>query len=106
MKIKTIKKKELATNFCIYYINDIEIVTTTKSQKYFCTVKNGKRSRIRDKIKNAYSVNWNYNRLIELLKDKKLIKNFKNDYPDLQWGYQGLILNKKKIEEIFSKYNL
>lgn len=107
MKI-TIKKSEwLGKEIKEYFANGILVARHEKHNEWFCSVKNGQRSRIRDKMKKANYFRWNYQGLCELCKDSPVVEDpndFKIEGPDLSWGFTGAYLNSKQIKEILSKY--
>lgn len=97
-----------------FLINGIVVCTMKKSREFFCTIKNGTRSNIRDKVKTAYYISWNISGLKEISGGKKPIfynifkfnteYDFKDSYPDLTWGDTGHSISAKKVKEDILKF--
>lgn len=87
-----------------WFVNGINVATCKNGTDLYCSVKDGRRSMLRDRRRPTKETNWNYTGITELGIDIIDCKIFRNDYPDLTWGYTGSVLTKKQIVEIFSKY--
>ena len=104
-KITKEESKIMGKKQIIFKANDIIIAYCSMYSEWFCTIKNGVPSNIRDKYKTAKETKWDYQGLKQLLNvDKIDSKIFKNSYPDLTWGNSGEILNVKKISEILENF--
>lgn len=107
MDIKITKSTETIDNYTTFkkeltkfFANGILVVECVKSRDYFATLKNGVPSHIRNNIKNTYKTKWNKTGLREVVKTDMFTQDdFKNDAPDLQYGYQGTVLSPKKVKE-------
>lgn len=87
-----------------WFVNGINVATCKTGTDLYCTVKNGRRSMLRDKRRPTKETDWNYVGIKELGINTIDRNIFQDDYPDLTWGYTGSVLTKKQIIEIFSKY--
>lgn len=113
MKITKTSEKRIGRETTKYFVDGVHVATTKKYQEWFCTVRNGQRSNIRDRMKTAKETSWERAGLIQLLgegvkaqietyNNKNVI--FKDSHPDLHWGDSGSLLTAKKIKENFEKY--
>lgn len=108
MKIISIKTEVNSKNTKIeWFVNGIKVAECKTGWDWFCTVKNGVRSNLRDKIKRTFSTDWNFDGLTALgiKMDNTITRaDFNDTYPELNWGYQGSILTKKSLQEKLDKY--
>lgn len=110
-----IHRKEITT----FFANGIKVATLATYKEYFCTVKNGAPSNLRDKIKTARDTSWNREGLAQLLGhnnfligrptrlfsglEKPTDPDFIDDYPDLKWGHPGKTLSSKTVKDLIIK---
>jgi hypothetical protein len=115
MKITKTVEKKFGKEFIDFYVDGVLIAKCRKYKEFYCTVKNGQRSNLRDKVKIAKETSWENDGLTTTLLGKDINPRsnkpyysevFMNDYPDFKWGYTGSILSPKKIKELFEQYNL
>jgi hypothetical protein len=86
----------------IYYLDSQPICQTRKYTASFCSIdkRTGRRSNLRDKVKNAYSTNWDLTMLRNLFGTQTQFgNNFKDDYPSLSTGYQGSAMTMSAIKQ-------
>lgn len=91
-------------NITEWYVNDILVAVCKTGWDHYCTIKNGRPSLLRDKLRPTKQTDWKYNGLSQLGINNNDRMIFQDDCPDLNWGYTGSVLTKKQIIEIFSKY--
>lgn len=86
---KTVNRGETRTEI---FVNGFLVGIHNKRSDWFCTVKNGCPSRIRDKVKTCHIWHWNFSGLIEALGEEKALE-FKKanpvEGPDFKWGFSG-----------------
>lgn len=82
---------------CFYTINGIEICTTAKYKEMFCRLdKHGRPSNLREVSKWAYSTIYNAGNIYKIFGN--LVKwDYRNEYPDLTYGYTGHRASKTEI---------
>jgi len=115
MKFKTTITEINNSKVISYYIDDILIAQARKYSDWFCTIKNGTPSRIRDKVKKCKSFTWSKEGLIKVIGHSNftigsrytrsfthVTPDFIDDYPDTKWGYSGSIPSKKSIIELIN----
>ena len=82
-------------------------------KNFFCTVKNGVRSNLRDKLKTARSIDWIKEGLVEVtgVADIKIgirsigkYFDFVNQYSDYTWGSVPAALTNKSVKEIIEEF--
>ena len=97
-----------------FYCNNIFIGQYKKYSNYFCTIKNGSPSNIRNQVKICYDLSWNIENLRKITENQNLKSNkrsangpFIDDYPDTTWGYVGpkCPTNKEILEKLKESYN-
>lgn len=120
--VETVNRKTVTK----FFVDTILVAVCYQYKEFYCTVdRQGRPSNIRDRVKNAKETRWDLEGLKQLLGDAvslaysaskhssfRLKKTtsptlpliFKDDYPDLTWGYVGSILSPKKIKEAFEAY--
>ncbi len=121
MKItKVIHDQKRVGLFTEYYINDILFLTIKEYKEYFCTVKNGTPSNIRDRVKSAREIIWHRQGLVLITKNENItvgsrsksrgfydrMPNFLNEYPDLNFGHVPSKPSLKTIKELIEQYSL
>jgi hypothetical protein len=99
MKITTIKADRFNENRKEFLLDGKPVAVHTRGWDYYCSIKNGTRSRLRDKMKRADRFSWNFTTLRELLGDKFSSADFRISGPDHSWGYTGDWFNAKGIKE-------
>lgn len=94
-----------------FKINGIEIVSYEKGSDYYCTIKNGSPSKIRDKHGITNEVSWDIQGLKQILGEDKFPKNWRDSLfyqtsggPDLTWGYKGPTITQEVIKGIINYY--
>jgi hypothetical protein len=104
---KSIKGGEITT----FFIDGIKVAETKKKGDWFCTVKNGTRSNIRDKFKLSFTTTWNragleqvLGRVPEIGSSSRMAPIFNEDYPDHMWGYAGSKLSMKQVKNCIAAY--
>lgn len=113
MKITKIVEKKYGKEITKFFVDDVLIAESKKYKEWYCTIKNGTPSNIRDRMKFAKETNWNREGLVTVLgedvathysasKKKKAI--FQNDYPDLTWGDAGSSLTPAKIKACIEEF--
>lgn len=113
MKITKTSEKRIGKETTKFFVDGVHVATTKKYQEWFCTVRNGQRSNIRDRMKTAKETSWERAGLIQVLGEavtsqietynkKNVI--FKDSHPDFSWGDSGSLLTAKQIKEKFEKY--
>ena len=87
-----------------YLLNDIRICQVKKYNEYFCSIKNGRPSNIRDTTKLAKSTTWSYSGLKQIIL-KPYNRNTLNDiYPNTTYGYSGRMISFKEFKDIIISY--
>lgn len=108
-----VTKKRIGKNNKAYeiYCNDLLICRWDQRFESYCDVKNGRPTNLRCVTKPYNSIYWNIDNIRILMNNDDIIlgaKNsnnvFKNDYPDLNWGYIGP--SCPTINEILEKFKL
>lgn len=94
MRITTSKETFGKTTTTTFFADGVLVATMERRPEAFCSVKNGRRSVIRDTWKIANNVRWQY----EAIKAVSPKFDFTIASPDLSWGYAGEILTKKGLE--------
>jgi len=106
VEIKEYKSKNLKR----FFVNDIEVASYRKKRDWFCTIKNGRPSNIRDKIKDCHESNWDIDALRKILGDKMPKKYRDSEFykteasADTTWGYTGYKLTSTKVKELLEMY--
>ena len=86
-----------------------------KYPEYFCSIKNGVRSNIRNIVKVASRLDWNQENLKTICNNPNISTykssgegSFKDGYPDTSWGYTGpeMPTTKSILERIKESYVL
>jgi hypothetical protein len=78
-----------------YSVNGIIVATGLEYSEYFCTIKNGVRSNISDKVKTAKELSWSKAGIVEVtgyepvIGSSRISGDFNNKYPDTTWGDTG-----------------
>lgn len=112
MKItKTTERVKGRGEVTTFFVDEIKVATCRKFQEWFCTVRNGAPSNIRDRTKTAKETSWNREGLSSVLKtnDFKIgysskPGDFNDDYPDTTWGYAGSLLTGAKIKKLITEF--
>ena len=98
-----------------FYCNGLLIGTYKKYPEYFCSIKNGVRSNIRNIVKVASRLDWNQENLKTICNNPNISTykssgegSFKDGYPDTSWGYTGpeMPTTKSILERIKESYVL
>ena len=113
MKITTTTTKSKGIETISYYIDNVLIAEAKKYSDWFCTIKNGVPSNIRDKVKKCRSFTWEKEGLIKVIGHSNFTvgsrstrsfshvnPDFMDNYPDTTWGFSGSIPSKKSIIEL------
>lgn len=105
VKVRTEKEQDKWSKTTKFYVNDVFICECEVGGDYYCTVsRSGNPSTIRNKWKKTYKTKWQHWEIRNLLGEKYNKDDFKDEYPDLRFGYQGSVVSAKKVKEIFGKY--
>lgn len=106
-KIETVKQREVT----FFFVDGIKIAECIKKQEWFCTLKKGTPSTIRDRVKTAYETKWNRDGLNEYFGTFPSIGSpirkqpiFNDDYADTTWGYPGSRLTVSKVKQCIAAY--
>lgn len=83
------------TTLTSFFSDGVLIARMEQKPAAFCTVRNGRRSLIRDTWKTANYVHWQYG-AIRAISPKF---DFEIGCPDLSWGIAGEKISKKMLEE-------
>jgi hypothetical protein len=114
LKVSIYKYKAGGRSYTQYIANGEIIGTYVEFTEWFCTVKNGTLSKIRDHTKSASASSWDEIAIKELTGNQTFTSSnrdastiLKNDYPDTTWGYKGprRISAKRVTEVLLNLYN-
>lgn len=106
--MKLIKKQEIigSRTKISFYVNGIHIATAERYSDWFCSIKNGVRSNLRNQIKKCSKFTWSKIGLVQLLGHDSFTigssyignYSFMESFPDTTWGGgTGRIPNNKEI---------
>jgi hypothetical protein len=98
-----------------YSVDGVLIATAKKFSDWFCTIKNGAPSNIRDRVLKCREFTWNKEGLIKIIGHSNftvgsritrsfnhITPDFMNEHPDYTWGFTGTIPSKKSILELIN----
>lgn len=85
-----------------FFLNGILIATHEVGLDAYCTVKNGVRSRLRDKYKKTHWFRWEHSTLREILGDKYKADDFRVEGHDTRWGFTGGYHTQKSIKDLLT----
>lgn len=112
MKItRTTERIKGGKDLTTFFVDGTAVATCLKYREYFCTIKNGAPSNIRDRTKNAYDIKWIRQGLEKVLGTNEFSVGYKtrpgdfnDDYPDTTWGYPGSVLTNTKVKNAIEQY--
>lgn len=95
-----------------YYCNKVLVAVAECYSDWFCTIKKGTPSNIRDKVKKCKKFDWEREGLIKVIGHSDFTvgcrytrsfnhinPDFMNTYPDTTWGDRGHIPSMQAIKE-------
>lgn len=92
----------------IMKINGVLVCETTRGGDYFCTIKNGTPSNIRDKFKKTAETSWKLKgiEIVTGFKPKYALKggDFRNITYDTTWGDTGAALTSTNVKDQISAF--
>jgi len=86
-----------------YFVNGIKCCYVSKYGEYFCSIKNGRPSNIRDTFKTARKTSWDRNilKIINKPWDKNILQDY---YPDTTWGSTGTAISFKEFKNLVQTF--
>lgn len=101
-----------------FFVDGVAVATHRKFKEWFCTIKKGAPSNIRDRVKNARETSWIREGLEKVLGTTDFrvgyptrsftrvteTYDFYNDYPNTTWGYAGSALTVAKIKKLIEEF--
>lgn len=88
-----IKNKHNQINDNVFLLQGLVICTNRKYSEYFCSIKHGTPSNIRDVLKTARTTDWDISNLVKIIGIPISYKEFRGSHPDTTWGYVGSNIN-------------